>query len=323
MSKIDSGKLELSGTAFRISDMIDRVTTLTLTRSAEKHQEFVVEVDDDVPAVICTDIGRLSQVLVNLLSNAVKFTPEGGKIKLSLHCKSFDGSDCVLQFEVKDNGIGITDEQKARLFRSFAQADSSISRKYGGTGLGLAISKRIVEMMNGSIEVTSVPGEGSVFSFTIKVPVGALVDSAETMNDASAIAGLEGAFKGKHILLVEDIEINRMIIADLLEHSGVTIDEAADGREAMERFAESNGKYDLIFMDVHMPNVNGYSATEAIRAMDNVPNAKSVPIIAMTASVFKEDVEKCLSAGMNDHIGKPVDFPQLINKMKQYIGVTL
>jgi CheY-like chemotaxis protein len=319
ISKIDAGKLILSNTPFLVSDMIERVKTMTLTRSAEKNQRFSVCVDSDVPDTICTDIQRLSQVLVNLLSNAVKFTPEGGNIGLALHLEHTYGNVCVLRFEVSDTGIGISEEQKKGLFESFAQADNSISRKFGGTGLGLAISKHIIEMMGGAITVYSNPGEGSVFEFKIKVPMGSASDAENADEDSSVIPDITDLFIGKNILLVEDIEINRMVIEDLLENSGVSIDEAADGREAIMKFAESKGKYDLIFMDVHMPEVNGYMATEAIRSMGAIPNAAAVPIVAMTASVFREDVEKCLAVGMNDHIGKPVEFPQLIAKMKHYL----
>jgi signal transduction histidine kinase/ActR/RegA family two-component response regulator len=319
MSKIDAGKLTLSNAPFSINELIDRVKTLTLTRSAEKNQRFSIEVDEDVPAVINTDIQRLSQVLINLISNAVKFTPEGGKIDLLLHLDYLLGNDCVLRFEVKDTGIGISDEQKANLFESFAQADDSISRKFGGTGLGLAISKHIVNMMHGSIQVESLPGEGSVFEFTIKVPVGRTEDLTETTEESAILSDITGIFSGKRLLLVEDIDINRMVITDLLENSGVLIDEAADGREAIEKFTEFGESYALIFMDVHMPEVNGYTATQVIRTMSEVKNAATVPIVAMTASVFREDVEKCLSVGMTDHIGKPVEFPELIRKMKHYL----
>jgi signal transduction histidine kinase/CheY-like chemotaxis protein/PAS domain-containing protein len=316
MSKIDAGKLEISRTDFNVKTMIEHVVTLIKFRSVEKSQRFTCEVADDVPAAINSDMQRLSQVLVNLLSNAVKFTPEGGDVKLNVKTKSTDGETAVLLFEVIDTGIGISEEQRGNLFRSFAQADDSISRKYGGTGLGLAISKRIVNMLDGDIDFTSTPGNGSTFSFTITARI---ADTTETdTGNGIGITDITGIFESKSILLVEDIEINRMVIEGLLENSGVSITEASNGREAVEKFIESGGNFDLIFMDVHMPEVNGYTATKQIRALD-IPGAATIPIIAMTASVFREDVENCLAAGMNDHIGKPVEFPALIHKMKKYM----
>jgi signal transduction histidine kinase/CheY-like chemotaxis protein len=319
MSKIDAGRLEISRTDFNVKTMIEHVVTLTKFRSDEKGQRFTYEIAEDVPAAINSDMQRVSQVLVNLLSNAVKFTPEGGDVSLKVRLKSSDGKTAVLYFEVTDTGIGIAEEKRDNLFRSFAQADDSISRKYGGTGLGLAISKRIVGMLDGDINFTSTPGKGSVFSFTITARIASETPSGTDREDGIGIGDIAGMFEGKSILLVEDIEINRMVIEGLLENSGVLITEACNGREAVEKFIENNGQFDLIFMDVHMPEVNGYTATKQIRALD-IPGAGSIPIIAMTASVFREDVENCLIAGMNDHIGKPVEFPALIHKMRKFMG---
>jgi signal transduction histidine kinase len=319
MSKIDAGKLEISCIDFNISSLIEQVTTLIQVRADEKRQIFTVTVADDVPKSINSDMQRLSQVLVNLLSNAVKFTPEGNKITLDVDYKGESGGKHVLGFVVTDTGIGIAPEQQTGLFRSFAQADDSISRKYGGTGLGLAISKRIVEMLGGNITLTSEPGVGSVFSFTIKAaPTD--INFSEKASDDPTISDINGMFEGKKILLAEDIEINRMVIEGLLETSGVIIDEASDGREAVDKFVAADGGYDLIFMDVHMPGINGLDATKMIRGLDNIANAKTVPIVAMTASVFKEDVENCLAAGMNDHIGKPIEISALIKKMRHYLS---
>jgi CheY-like chemotaxis protein len=321
MSKIDAGKLEISLTDFNVKTMIEHVVTLIKFRSDEKDQHFSYEIADDVPAAINSDMQRISQVLVNLLSNAVKFTPQGGEVtlKVKLQSKNPDNKTAVLYFEVIDTGIGIAEEQRNNLFRSFAQADDSISRKYGGTGLGLAISKRIVAMLDGDINFTSTIGKGSVFCFTITARIASEDTMISDSEDDIGITDITGMFEGKNILLVEDIEINRMVIEGLLENSGVSITEACNGREALEKYIENNGHYDLIFMDVHMPEVNGYTATKQIRALD-IPGSDTIPIVAMTASVFREDVENCLIAGMNDHIGKPIEFPALIHKMKKYLA---
>ncbi|MDR0992733.1 MAG: response regulator [Ruminococcus sp.] len=317
MSKIEAGKLEISCTDFAVSDLVKNVITLIQFKTEEKQQTFTAEIDDNVPQAIISDFQRLSQVLINLLSNAVKFTPASGTIKLKIHCDSNENAGAVLRFEVSDTGIGITEEQKKTLFESFAQADESISRKFGGTGLGLAISKRLIKMMGGDISVDSVYGSGTTFTFTIKAEVGSACEKTAEGNELS-FKNIEGLFKGKTILLVEDIEINRMVIEGLLENSGITIDEAENGKIACEKFKQSGERYDLIFMDIHMPEMGGFTATENIRAM-GLPNSKTIPIIAMTASVFREDIEQCLAAGMNDHLGKPIGFPELIGKMKKYL----
>jgi CheY-like chemotaxis protein len=202
--------------------------------------------------------------------------------------------------------------------------DSSISRKYGGTGLGLVISKRIVELMEGSIRIESKLGRGASFIFTVRAGVGKTALEAALPAVSAQAAGEEDRetgdpFAGRRILLAEDVEINREIVLSILEPMGLKIDEAENGQEAFDKFAENPGLYDLIFMDIHMPEVDGYEATRLIRELDN-PYSGKVPIIAMTANVFKEDVEKCLAAGMNDHIGKPLDFDNVITLLRKHLG---
>jgi signal transduction histidine kinase len=316
MSKIDAGKLVLSHSDFTVSELVNNVIMLIQFKSEEKRQVFKWEIDEDVPKAIVSDNQRLSQVLINLLSNAVKFTPDGGEITLNVKCDLKSKTEAILRFEVSDTGIGISDEQKQTLFESFAQADESISRRFGGTGLGLAISKRLINMMDGDISVHSALGKGTTFSFTISAEIGKA--DHQTVNKKIEIGDISGLFKGKRILLVEDIEINRMVIDGLLEDSGAIITEAENGKIACEKFERSGGAFDLIFMDIQMPEMGGYTATETIRKMD-IPAAKTIPILAMTASVFREDIVKCLAAGMNDHIGKPIEFPELIIKMKKYL----
>jgi len=321
ISKIEAGKLELSETNFRFEDMIQQVITVINYKIEEKHQKFTIIVDENVPLAIVSDKQRLAQVIANLLSNANKFTPEGGNISMLVHCLEEADGFCTLQIDVCDDGIGISEEQQSRLFLSFEQADGGVSRKYGGTGLGLAISKKIIEMMNGKIWVESELEKGSQFKCIIRAGVGS-IDETTVQNSASVTMQKESdeytqIFIGKRILLAEDVEINREILMALLDDTGVKIDCAEDGRQAVDMFAANPNAYDMIFMDVHMPEVDGYEATRCIRAM-NFPWAKTIPILAMTANVFREDIDKCLASGMNDHVGKPLELDEVLKKMKQH-----
>ncbi|MDR3201418.1 MAG: response regulator, partial [Spirochaetales bacterium] len=311
MSKIEANKLELSFTEFDFRKMLHGVTGVMSFRVEEKKQSFTVDIDPNIPSVLVGDDQRLAQVITNLLSNAVKFTPNEGALCLAARLVSETGEGCVIQVEISDTGIGISAEQQSHLFASFQQADGGISRKFGGTGLGLVISKRIVEMMGGKIWIESDLGKGSRFIFTILARRGTsddagpqtplLVETPQSGEDA------QDDFSGYRIILAEDVEINREIVLSLLEPTGLKIDCAESGVQVLSLFTSSPESYDMIFMDVHMPEMDGYEATRSIRALD-VPRAKTLPIVAMTANVFREDVEKCLAAGMNDHIGKPIDF---------------
>ncbi|WP_461255951.1 response regulator [Treponema sp. R80B11-R83G3] len=450
MSKIEANKFELSESEFDLEKTLRRVVNVVNFRIDEKHQKFSVHIDRSIPRILIGDDQRIAQVITNLLGNAVKFTPENGTITLAVRLAGKGSDLCTLQISVSDTGIGISPEQKAKLFKSFEQAESSTTRKYGGTGLGLAISKSIVELMGGSIWVESEIGKGSTFFFTIqlkrsdnekhrflssdvnlknvriltvdddpdvlayfsdiaqgfeimcdtaisgeealklidqksgyniyfidwKMPVmdgiqlvreirsrvtknaivimisaaewssvateakAAGVDKflskplfpstiAEMINECLGVderqaekakaSDIAGIFADKRILLVEDVEINREIVQALLEPTQLEIDCAENGLEAVNMFTEAPNKYDMIFMDIQMPEMDGYDATRLIRAID-VPQAKTVPIIAMTANVFKEDVEKCLAAGMDGHIGKPLDFDEVLDKLRVYLN---
>ena len=448
MSKIEANKFDLSSTVFSFEKMLQTVVGVINFRMEEKHHVFTIHMGNDIPAMLEGDDQRLAQVITNLLSNAAKFTPDGGRIRLRADFLGDEGDDCLMRIEVSDNGIGIDEEQQARLFSSFEQAEASTSRRFGGTGLGLAISKRIVQLMGGDVGLESAPGEGSTFSFTFKmrravsddgisaklarpdaVKILAVDDSPEILeffeeaadrlgvscntsqnplealdllrNDGGYslffidyylpdMDGVELAreilklkdgdayivlfssmdradievrareaginrilskplftsyivdaihesigtvdtltgdlyyeddlsdLQGFRLLLAEDIAINRDILLALLEPSGMDIDCAETGLVATDRFRNDPDAYDLIFMDVQMPDMDGYDATRLIRSMD-IPRAKDIPIIAMTANVFREDIEKCLEAGMNDHLGKPIDYTELVKKLRQYL----
>jgi signal transduction histidine kinase/CheY-like chemotaxis protein len=470
MSKIEANRFELSPVDFNFEKTLQKVVNVINFKVDEKKQVFSIHIDRHIPHTFSGDEQRLAQVIANLLSNAVKFTPEGGSIRLDAVLLEKEDGLCTLEITVTDSGIGISEEQQAKLFASFVQADSSTSRKFGGTGLGLAISKRIVEMMGGEVRLESRLGKGSSFTFTVKlrerpdlgeearIPVdwsavrvlavdddpdirdyfsdiasrlGFRCETAGSGNEALELIqqngaydiyfvdwkmpGLDGIelsrmitanasgdassdvssdasgdassdvssaqgrpviimisstdwnnieadakqagvvnflpkplfpsgiadcisrclgvaeqvsaaapqtaimrFEGKRILLAEDVDINREIVITLLEPTGVAVVCAENGAEAVRLFTEAPESYDMIFMDVQMPEMDGYEATRHIRS-SGTTNAASIPIIAMTANVFKEDIERCLEAGMNSHVGKPLDLEEVLEKMRQYL----
>jgi len=450
MSKIGANKFELTPVEFDLEKVLKRVVNVVNFRIEEKKQRFSVHIDRSIPRILIGDDQRIAQIITNLLWNAIKFTPEKGAVTLAVRLAEKVNNIYTLQISITDTGIGITPEQQEKLFQAFEQAESSTTRKYGGTGLGLAISKSIVEMMGGNIWVTSEPGKGSVFTFTIrlqrsteetntflspdinlsnvriltvdddadilkyffeivhsfglmcdvatsgekalklidkngsyhiyfidwKMPVmdglqltreiksrvsqnsivimisalewSAIADEAkaagvdkflskplfpstvaEVINEClgvdkrhserSKAADIAGIFAGRRILLAEDVEINREIVQTLLEPTKVEIDFAENGAEALRMFTENPKNYEMIFMDIQMPEMDGYEATRRIRALD-IMVAKTVPIVAMTANVFKEDIEKCLEAGMNSHIGKPIDFDEVLKTLHSFLG---
>jgi signal transduction histidine kinase/DNA-binding response OmpR family regulator len=448
MSKIEANKFELSLTDFIFEKMLQKVVNVINFRMEEKHLDFGVFIDRNIPRCLHGDDLRLAQVITNLLSNAVKFTPEYGSIRLNTALEREEAGRCTIRISVADSGIGITAEQKSRLFSLFEQADSSTSRKFGGTGLGLAISKRIVGMMDGEIWVDSEPGKGSTFTFRVQIKPGRqiqesllapgvgwknlrvlVVDDAEEIREYfSGIAGQLGFFlqtaasgqealdsiekngaydiyfvdwkmpgmdgvdlarrikerggksvvimisaglwtaietearnagvdkflskplfpsaiadcviqclgqdslvseagqgppvmddfSGHRILLAEDMEINQEILISLLEPASLAFDCVENGAEAVRLFTREPERYDLIFMDVQMPEMDGYEATRLIRS-SGAANAKTIPIIAMTANVFREDIEKCLVAGMNGHVGKPLTLDELLGALRTWL----
>jgi len=318
MSKIEEGKFELSCSMFDYLSMLNQVLSIFEFRVKEKNQQLFVTTDPLIPAHIITDEQKLSQIIANLIGNAVKFTPNGGKISVDSKLLDLSEDTCTLEIKITDTGIGIAKEDQGKLFHSFVQVDSSISRKFGGTGLGLAITKKIAEMMQGDIRIESELGKGAAFIVTVKAAINKhdAVSSQSDSDETSTVSTED--FKGKQILLAEDVEINREIVIALLEDFEIVVTEAEDGQQALDKFAASPEKFDLIFMDIHMPDVDGYESTRLIRAL-NHPKAKSVPIIAMTANVFKEDVDRCLEAGMNDHLGKPLDFKDVVKVLNKYL----
>ncbi len=303
LSKIEAERLTLEQLPFRLDALFDNLSALFAQRAAEKGLQLQFRLDDAlVGRHLLGDPLRLEQILINLLGNAIKFT-ERGSVSLQVDATPAGAGGIGLRFAVSDTGIGISNEERSRIFHAFEQADGSMTRRYGGSGLGLAISRQLVGLMHGEIGVDSEPGVGSVFWFTVCLPDAPA--TAESTGEAvadSAEQVLLSRFAGRRILLVEDEPINQEVISGLLGAAGLVVDLAGDGDEGVAMATTS--PYDLILMDMQMPKCNGIDATRAIRAGDG-PN-RHRPIVAMTANVFEEDRRLCLDAGMNDHLGKPV-----------------
>ena len=324
MSKIESGKFELINENFSLEATMNEVQELIRQRCTEKKLHLNSAFAEIKNYHVLGDQLRLKQILLNLLGNAVKFTPESGTITFALNVVDESEETVKVHFMVSDNGIGMSEEQLGRLFKTFSQADSSIFNRFGGTGLGLSISQNLTQMMGGKINVKSRPGDGSSFEFTL------VFTKVETSAKQTAPIEIMPELSGKRLLLVEDVEINRFIILELLADTHVEIEEAVDGKSAVNMFSEKpQNYYDLIFMDIQMPVMDGYEATRRIRVIEAERNSasitqvnatqvnatqaqlleqqKAVPIIAMTANAYKEDIEKAYSFGMNGHIAKPID----------------
>jgi signal transduction histidine kinase/CheY-like chemotaxis protein len=306
ISKIEAGKIELNDEAVLVEKLARTVEAIIRPRCEEKNISFETRFDLTLETCCMADPLRLRQVLINLLGNAVKFTPRGGAILYTIAEKEKREGETLIYFSIKDSGIGISKEGLETLFKPFEQASKDIAKHYGGTGLGLAISRNIVKLFGGDISVESEPGKGSEFSFSIWLPNAKLLASLNTSRDATDL------FTGKRALLVDDVAINRIIVVNLLEYTGLAIDEAGDGKEAFAMFQDSpENYYDIIYMDVQMPVMDGYEATRAIRGLDR-EDAKTVPIVALTANAFKEDIDKALACGMNAHLAKPIEIDKCL-----------
>jgi CheY-like chemotaxis protein/two-component sensor histidine kinase len=316
MSKIEAGKFTLADEPFSMKAAMHAVENIIAQRCYEKRIDFDTNVDELPDIFVRGDSLRLKQVLINLLGNAVKFTDCGGQVALEVTATEETGDDLCFRFEVRDNGIGMSEEQLSRLFMAFEQTDNTIASRFGGTGLGLAISQNLVSMMGGEILAASEAGSGSVFTFSLRLPKGKSLPKEEPQEDLPATVSLSG----KRILLCEDIEINRLIVIELLEETGLEIDEAADGEEAVQRFKDSpEGYYSLIFMDIQMPRMGGYEAAGIIREMPR-PDARTVPIVAMTANAYKEDIDRAFASGMNGHLSKPIDIDAVKRILQELLG---
>ncbi len=314
LSKIEAGKLEIEEADFLLAEVMENVISIFRERAAAKKNAIAVHIDPKAPKVLCGDGHRLRQILFNMTGNAVKFTENGG-ISVKVAAEESKDDQVKLRFAVEDTGIGISKDVQGKLFEKFTQAEKSTTRKYGGSGLGLAICNNLVELMGGEIGVDSEPGRGSAFWFTVWCRLGSTPASAlERGEEAPALAPTEPL----SILLAEDNKVNQKVVTALLAPLGqVAI--AENGAEAVKAVQE--GAFDVILMDIRMPEMDGPTATRKIREMGG--DMAEIPIIALSADVMPENVEKYMRSGMNDYAGKPVDRKQLFEKIGRWVGSEL
>ena len=322
LSAIESRRMKLADSAYSISKMLDTIDVVYSKQAEKKNITFTLSTTGIIHDMVNGDVQRTTQIITNLVSNAIKFTPENGTVEIiATQEKNKDNSadkdnEITTQYLVKDNGIGMSPEFLTRIFEPYEQADSSISQKYGGTGLGLSIVKSMAEMMNGSVSVSSELGKGSTFIVTLPTKVCETVEQ----NNASTAATTTTAknLNGIKVLLAEDNEMNSEIATVFLENLGASVTVVKDGLFCAEKFGQSApGTYDVILMDVLMPRMNGYDATKRIRSSSH-PQAKDIPIIAMTANAFSSDVQQALDAGMNAHVAKPFDIDVLVETVSKF-----
>ncbi len=309
LSKIESGKMVVNSLPFDLQTLIDDTETIIRVQTEQKGLYLAVEGTVEHRYVFGDSL-KLRQVLINILGNALKFTHNGG-ITLTVNETGVNNGNVCLHFSVKDMGIGISHENIEKIFDSFEQLDGRITAKYGGTGLGLAISNAYVSMMGGKLNVESELGKGSEFYFDLALPI---ADKSKVESEAAENEDV--SIEGRRLLLAEDDEINRMIAVKLLEHEGLVIETAENGEDAVRKFADSaENYYDAILMDIRMPVMDGLEATRKIRSLDRT-DARAIPIIALTANAFDEDIKKSAQCGMNGHLSKPIDIRQIRKVLK-------
>jgi len=311
MSKIEANNFELIDLPFDTTLFINKIVGSSRSLAEEKGVKFILLGEKSLPSRLIGDEVRLTQVIINLISNAIKFTPTDGTVTLKIQVIKPVNDSYTLYFEVIDTGIGIEDNIKDSLFEAFVQADTGSIKQYAGAGLGLAICKYIITLMDGNIGVESEAGKGSTFWFEVKMGG---EESPSVDQDGQRKERVYN-WANKRILLAEDMEVNKEVVSALLEDTNVTLDWAENGEIAVRMVKEAKAPYDLILMDMWMPVMDGLTATEEIKSIVG----KSVPIIALTANVMKEEIDKCKAVGMSDHIGKPVDMMELLSKLSFYL----
>ena len=317
MSRIESGKVQLEEKPLHLPELIDQLETIMQANVAEKKLTFSVDVVGLNHPDVMADKLRLDQVLLNILSNAVKFTPPGGKISFEIIEKSGAPAGYAdYEFHIKDTGIGMSKSFQKHIFEAFSREETDAVRGIQGTGLGMSIAKNIVDMMRGSIDVDSQEGKGTEFTVRLRfATTQCAADTEKKKKESPSKAELSG----KNILLVEDNELNQEIAAAILEENGFIVDTAMNGAVAVEKIRDAAaGRYDLVLMDVQMPIMNGYEATQRIRMLSDAKKA-DIPIIAMTANAFEEDRRAAISAGMDGYIAKPIDIPKLMQVIEDVI----
>lgn len=320
LSKVEAGKMALECIPFRLRGVLDSLHSIMDLAVQTKSLAFTIDMDAATPEFLVGDPTRLHQILLNLVNNAVKFTTQGS-IALRVHCfaeQEDNTSPPLLRFSVTDSGIGLSEEQMRALFRPFTQADNSVARRYGGTGLGLSICKHLVQLMGGSIGVTSQPGQGSTFSFDLRLPVApCAIPVSPTAADGTPMPELNSAT----VLVVDDNALNLEIACALIAHHGVAVDAASSGKEAIAKL--QNATYAMVFMDMQMPELDGLETTRRIRHMGRSglhPWLADIPIVAMTANAMPADRQRCLKAGMNDHLPKPIAPEQLRQCLMRHLA---
>lgn len=317
MSKIESGKMTLNIDIGSLDTLLENITKIIQPLAVKKNLKFDIRLHGVEHKALYFDALRMNQVLINLLSNAVKFTPENGSVSMDITESPSENENCThLNFCIADTGIGMSPEFQAHIFDSFTREQNDRVNSIEGSGLGMAISKMIVDMMGGTIHVDSEAGKGSVFTVDLKFLI---PDEVEQENLAARISGEEISLSGRHILLAEDNAINQQIAYELLTGLGAAVVTADDGLACVQEFEKTSpGYFDLILMDIQMPVMNGYEAAEKIRRMDRT-DAATIPIFALTADAFAEDIEAAKKAGMNSHLAKPLDIPGMMREIQRYL----
>jgi signal transduction histidine kinase/CheY-like chemotaxis protein len=306
LSRIEAGRLELESTGFSLHKTVEQVIKTLRIRAGDKGLALIYSLPSHVPDLLIGDPLRFRQILINLVDNAIKFTHEG-KIAVSAEVRKQTPESVLLEFSVSDSGIGIRPEDQDRIFSPFTQADASTTRNYGGTGLGLTISRKLVELMNGQLRVESQPDQGSTFYFTVslKIPQMAAIESSQAGQSSHPSARR----RALQILLAEDTPTNQKVAQYLLTKRGHIVEVARNGRQALDLVVQR--EYDVVLMDIQMPVMDGFQATAAIRALTD-PVKAHLPIIAMTAHALKEDAERCIAAGMDAYVSKPIQVDEFI-----------
>ena len=317
ISRIESGKLEYKPVPVDLRDMVNTVLSIARGYMENRDLHFSVSREELKNPYVMADELRIREVLLNIISNAVKFTKDGGSISFAEeNGPGNDEQHMIARYRISDTGIGMSEEFQKRIFDEFSQENDGARTSYKGTGLGMAIAKQYVDLMGGKIEVSSRQGIGS--TFTVEIPL--LIAEQVQTEENEKLRKKDMDLHGLHVLLAEDNDLNAEIAIALLEEQGMIITRAADGKSALAQFCNTApGTFDLILMDIMMPEMNGYETTKAIRNLQDRPDGKEIPIIAMTANAFTEDVQAALNAGMDDHVAKPIDMSILISAITKYI----